>query len=526
MARLGALGPASSEMRWFAKKQFEKKASKVRRHAHKFQTGAPAPSLGQHSVPTQPMDAAALLAAQGGAASDATSAASTASQQKQRGAGVDDDDANQPLLLPRKKQKRMKNLAAQGGATTDATAITASLKKQLPSSKLARKTWMKKKLEAAATAAKRSSTSNGDDKANSPLSRSVTMHGRGNVAGYTQNQTTDRKRILDEAALLATQGEAIADATSAASTASLKKQRGAGGGDDDDDADQPLLSPSKSKSTTTTQRQPLALRAHRSRLNKTMDWNRTLDSGQPLLIPSGSTSKSEATTTTAKRSTTSKLAAKKQKRMKNLAAQGGATTDATAITASLKKQRGGGDDDADQPLLLKPKPKRQISSGIRTNDDNTNAKPAVRAMEPASRHACGSFRGFQPRVPLKPAAAASATSANTGSEAPKEEATPEQIDLVRQVQSGAIISILWRWGRSLDNNPGHKDGACLYYSGEDEYFSAKIMQWRKVRGRRLFRLIYDDGCVENDINLLEQTFRILHLQDPDEVKEEGGLFLV
>ena len=321
MARLGWGRRAT---RWFAKKQFEKKQGcKVRRHAHKFQTGAPAPSLGQHSVPTQPMDAAALLAAQGGAAADATSAASTASQQKQRGAGVDDDDANQPLLLP-----------------------------------------------------------------------------------------------------------------------------------------------------------------------------------------------------------SSKLARKKQKRMKNLAAQGGATTDATAITASLKKQRGGGDDDADQPLLLKPKPKRQISSGIRTNDDNTNAKPAVRAMEPASRHACGSFRGFQPRVPLKPAAAASATGANTGSEAPKEEATPEQIDLVRQVQSGAIISILWRWGRSLDNTPGHKDGACLYYSGEDEYFSAKIMQWRKVRGRRLFRLIYDDGCVENDINLLEQTFRILHLQDPDEVKEEGGLFLV
>ena len=410
------------------------------------------PSQDNTQYHPNPMDAAALLAAQGGAAADAT--ASTASQQKQRGAG--------------------------GG------------------SKLA---WRKKrkKAEAAATAAKRSSTANGDDKANSPLSGSITMHGRGDVAGYTQNQTTDRKRILDEAALLATQGE----------------------------------------STTTTQRQPLTLRAHRSRLKKTMDWNRTLDSGQPLLIPSGSTSKSEATTS-AKRSTTangddktvsqqkhrSKLAAKKQKRMKNLAAQGGATTDATAITASLKKQRGGGDDDADQPLLLKPKPKRQISSGIRTNDDNTNAKPAVRAMEPASRHACGSFRGFQPRVPLKPAAAASATSANTGSEAPKEEATPEQIDLVRQVQSGAIISILWRWGRSLDNNPGHKDGACLYYSGEDEYFSAKIMQWRKVRGRRLFRLIYDDGCVENDINLLEQTFRILHLQDPDEVKEEGGLFLV
>ena len=401
-----------------------------------------------------PMDAAAVLAAQGG---DADATASTASQLKQRGAGVGDDcDAGQPLPLPL-------------------------------SSKLA---WRKKRKKA--TAAKRSSTANGDDKANSPLSGSITMHGRGCVAGYTQNQTTDRKRILDEAALLATQGE----------------------------------------STTTTQRQPLALRAHRSRLNKTMDWNRTLDSGQPLLIPSGSTSKSEATATTAKRSTTSKLARKKQERMKTLAAQGGATTDATAITASLKKQRGGGDDDADQPLLLKPKAKRQSSSGIRTNDDNTNVKPAARAMEPANRHACGSFRGFRPRVPLKPAAAASATSVNTGSDAPEKQGatfqqpSPEQFELVRQVQSGAIISILWRWGRSLDNNPGHKDGACLYYSGEDEYFSAKIMQWRKVRGRRLFRLIYDDGYVENNINLLEQTFRILHLQDPDEVKEEGGLFLV
>ena len=445
------------------------------------------------------MDAAALLAARGGAAADATSAASTASQQKQRGAGVDDDDANQPLLLPssklaRKKQKRMKNLAAQGGATANDTTSTASQQKQRGAGVGSKLAWRqkRKKAEAAATAAKRSSTANGDDKANSPLSRSITMHGRGNVAGYTQNQTTDRKRILDEAALLATQGE----------------------------------------STTTTQRQPLALRAHRSRLNKTMDWNRTLDSGQPLLIPSGSTSKSEATTTTAKRSTTSKLARKKQERMKDLAAQGGATTDATAITASPKKQRGGGDDDADQPLLLKPKAKRQSSSGIRTNDDNTNVKPAARAMEPANRHACGSFRGFRPRVPLKPAAAASATSVNTGSDAPEKQGatfqqpSPEQFELVRQVQSGAIISILWRWGRSLDNNPGHKDGACLYYSGEDEYFSAKIMQWRKVRGRRLFRLIYDDGYVENNINLLEQTFRILHLQDPDEVKEEGGLFLV
>ena len=336
---------------------------------------------------------------------------------------------------------------------------------------------------------------------------------------------------MDAAALPAAQGGAATDATSTASAASQQKQRGAGGGGND--AGQPLPSKSKSKlaarkkrkkaeleAAATAAKRQQARRSSASGDDKPMAWSRTLDSDQPLLMSSGSKSKSEATTTTAKSSRTAN------------GDQGEATADATASTASLKKQRGAGDDgdDTDQPMLLKPKAKRQSSSGIRTDDNNVKA--AVQAIDPASRHACGTFRGFRPRVPLKPAAATStsADSVNTGSEPPKKEATfeptPEQRELVRQVQSGAIISILWRWGRSMGYNPGHKDGSILYYSGEDEYFSAKIMQWRKVRGRRLFRLIYDDGYVENDINLLEQTFRILHLQDPDEVKEEGGLFLV
>ena len=347
---------------------------------------------------------------------------------------------------------------------------------------------------------------------------------------------------MDAAAVLAAQGGAATDATSTASAATQQKQRGTGGGGND--AGQPLPSKSKSKSKLAARKKrkkaeleaaaaaakrQQARRSSASGDDKPMEWSRTLDSGQPLLMSSGSKSKSEATTTTttAKRSSTANGNDKAV-----LAAQGEATTDTTTSTVPLKEQRGvgGGEDDADQPMLLKPKAKRQSSSGIRTDDNNVKA--AVQAIDPTSRHACGSFRGFRPRVPLKPAAATStsADSVNTGSEPPKKEATfeptPEQRELVRQVQSGAIISILWRWGRSMGYNPGHKDGSILYYSGEDEYFSAKIMQWRKVRGRRLFRLIYDDGYVENDINLLEQTFRILHLQDPDEVKEEGGLFLV
>ena len=344
---------------------------------------------------------------------------------------------------------------------------------------------------------------------------------------------------MDAAAVLAAQGGAATDATSTASAATQQKQRGTGGGGND--AGQPLPSKSKSKSKLAARKKrkkaeleaaaaaakrQQARRSSASGDDKPMEWSRTLDSGQPLLMSSGSKSKSEATTTTttAKRSSTANGNDKAV-----LAAQGEATTDTTTSTVPLKEQRGvgGGEDDADQPMLLKPKAKRQSSSGIRTDDNNVKA--AVQAIDPTSRHACGSFRGFRPRVPLKPAAA-SDTSAKTGSEASKKEVafqpSPEQIELVRQVQSGAIISILWRWGRIMGSSPGHKDGACLYYSGEDEYFSAKIMQWRKVRGRRLFRLIYDDGYVENDINLLEQTFRILHLQDPDEVKEEGGLFLV
>jgi len=128
-------------------------------------------------------------------------------------------------------------------------------------------------------------------------------------------------------------------------------------------------------------------------------------------------------------------------------------------------------------------------------------------------------RGYRPRVPLKPAPVGAADAIRHDTPPP----SSEQKDLVRQVTSGAIISVLWRWGRRMGYD---SDGAIIYYSGEDEYFRAKIMQWRKVHGRRLFRLIYDDGYCENRVSLLDETFRIVELQDSDVVCEEGGLFLV
>lgn len=38
--------------------------------------------------------------------------------------------------------------------------------------------------------------------------------------------------------------------------------------------------------------------------------------------------------------------------------------------------------------------------------------------------------------------------------------------------------------------------------------------------------IYDDGYCENEVALIDETFRILELQDSEVVEQEGGLFLV
>lgn len=83
-------------------------------------------------------------------------------------------------------------------------------------------------------------------------------------------------------------------------------------------------------------------------------------------------------------------------------------------------------------------------------------------------------RIYRDRVPLKPAPPAPTTVAEKSPEAPQP--PTEQKELVRQVQSGTIISILWRHGRRM----GYDDeGKIIYYSGADEYYRAKVMQWKQ-----------------------------------------------
>ena len=138
-------------------------------------------------------------------------------------------------------------------------------------------------------------------------------------------------------------------------------------------------------------------------------------------------------------------------------------------------------------------------------------------------HTLGSYkrRIYRARVPLKPNVASTTTTTEKSPEVPQP--PTEQKELVRQVQSGTIISILWKHGRRM----GYDDeGKTIYYSGSTEYYRAKVMQWKQFRRRRTFRLIYDDGYCENEVSLIDETFRILELQDSEVVEQEGGLFLV
>ena len=170
------------------------------------------------------------------------------------------------------------------------------------------------------------------------------------------------------------------------------------------------------------------------------------------------------------------------------------------------------------------------------NDDNNKAAMLSSNLKIAVGITLGSYkrRIYRARVPLKPnpvppvsaptttAAARATTAAEKSPEAASQPPT-EQKELVRQVQSGSIISILWRHGRRM----GYDDeGKIIYYSGEDEYYRAKVMRWKQFRRRRTFRLIYDDGYCENEVPLIDETFRILELQDSEVVEQDGGLFLV
>ena len=171
---------------------------------------------------------------------------------------------------------------------------------------------------------------------------------------------------------------------------------------------------------------------------------------------------------------------------------------------------------------------RAAAATCTTNDDNNKAAmlSANLKIEQVG-HTLGSYkrRVYRARVPLKPNPTTAAARATTAAEKSSADPHPstEQKELVRQVQSGSIISILWRHGRRM----GYDDeGKIIYYSGEDEYYRAKVMRWKQFRRRRTFRLIYDDGYCENEVPLIDETFRILELQDSEVVEQEGGLFLV
>ena len=165
---------------------------------------------------------------------------------------------------------------------------------------------------------------------------------------------------------------------------------------------------------------------------------------------------------------------------------------------------------------------RDAATTSTTNDDRNKTAILPTTTSPKTQqvgHTLGSYkrRIYRDRVPLKPAPPAPTTAAEKSPEAPQP--PTEQKELVRQVQSGTIISILWRHGRRM----GYDDeGKIIYYSGESEYYRAKVMQWKQFRRRRTFRLIYDDGYCENEVALIDETFRILELQDSEVVEQEGG----
>lgn len=179
-----------------------------------------------------------------------------------------------------------------------------------------------------------------------------------------------------------------------------------------------------------------------------------------------------------------------------------------------------------------------VSAEATTEADRNNRAANLSPNQKTKQvgHTLGSYqhRGYRARVPLKPnsappasgtTAASTTTCTGTPAEKSSEASQPsrEQKELVRLVQSGTIISILWRHGRRMGYD---HEGKIVYYSGEDEYYRAKIMRWKQFRRRRTFRLIYDDGYCENEVPLIEETFRILELQDSDVVEQEGGLFVV
>mmetsp|Transcript_20681 Transcript_20681/g.42207 ORF Transcript_20681/g.42207 Transcript_20681/m.42207 type:complete len:163 (+) Transcript_20681:573-1061(+) len=98
----------------------------------------------------------------------------------------------------------------------------------------------------------------------------------------------------------------------------------------------------------------------------------------------------------------------------------------------------------------------------------------------------------------------------TTSNADAEEPSNDRIALVKRVKVGTTIAIYW--------------------DGNDQYFDALVTRWRRRRGVTLFRLLYDDGYGEDDVDLLREKFRVVH-EAPvsDEVptgRGEGGMIFV
>ena len=93
-----------------------------------------------------------------------------------------------------------------------------------------------------------------------------------------------------------------------------------------------------------------------------------------------------------------------------------------------------------------------------------------------------------------------------------EEPSKDQIALVKRVKVGTTIA--------------------MYWDGNDQYYDALVTRWRRRRGVTLFRLLYDDGYGEDDVDLLREKFRIVHVEEApvsDGVPTgwgEGGMIFV
>ena len=97
----------------------------------------------------------------------------------------------------------------------------------------------------------------------------------------------------------------------------------------------------------------------------------------------------------------------------------------------------------------------------------------------------------------------------TGTVSSSANASLAQVALVKRVNVGSTISVYWE--------------------GDDEYFSALVTRWRRRRGVTLFRLIYDDGYREDDVNLFEERFDIIAEEPRDDgasSRGEGGTVFV